>query len=225
MTPIEPLDADDPRVLPLVHEAAAMAHTTPELLEEIHLQAWAAIDPRTAAQQRERREAARERRRETVQRAQAAASSKSAAPGITAAELAAILEAVRETIDARISDRLARDLGPRLRALEQRAADVGISAPPRRKNSGTATIEKTPAPTFLQNDVIDAAILRVAPQIAAVIAARFEVEETALLARGGTLADYDALREDFAAAEAEAYAQLRVVLEHAAAAFSVLNTS
>jgi len=133
--------------------------------------------------------------------------------GVTALELAAILEAVRDTVDTRISDRLARDLGPRLRALEQRDASV--------KNTevSTTTANSTHASNLkAASAAIDAAILRLAPQIAAVIAARFEVEETALLARGGTLADYDALREDFAGAEAEAYAQLRILLEHAAAA-------
>ena len=127
--------------------------------------------------------------------------------GVSAAELAAILEAVRDAVDVRISDRLARDLGPRLRALEQRHTlqRVCSDAAPAEKRHGAS-------------DLIDAAILRLAPQMAAVIAARFEVEETALLARGGTLADYDDLRDAFAAAEAEGYAQLRILLEDAAAA-------
>jgi len=204
---------DDPRIVPLIHEGAALARTDPARLEDDHIAAAAVYDRASADALQRRREAAREiaiRKAWDAERAAARALTTAAAPArLTAPELDAIVGAMASELPAMIARRLDPILA-RIAALESRhtCADhhcSGSAVPSRAENRSGAS------------DVIDTAIVTLAPAIAAIITARCDHEEAALLARGGDLADYDDLRTAFAEAEGAAYAQLHVVLEAAAA--------
>jgi hypothetical protein len=140
---------------------------------------------------------------QAIAREQAAARQAAPAAGVSAADLEAVVAGLAPAVRTLLTRELA-DPVRRIAALEQRA----------RVTKAAPTHGHTPVPVT----AIDAAVARVSPDLERIIDARLEEETTKLLARGGTLEDYDVLRAEVDDARRAMYEQLRVLLEAEAAA-------
>jgi hypothetical protein len=206
---IEPIDAAS-FSLATLHEAARLAHADPAQLTDLHLAHVAVYDQAQATAYAIKRDRAIERAENAAAVARYELRTKAARddqkpvhlrPGVTAAELEALVDGIGGALPTLIRHELG-DVQRRIAALEARENSLA---------------------SVIKNGHVDVALDQVRPQIEAILSEKLDAATVALVACDGTLEQFDEVVAAFDDAKASLFTQLRAALEREAEFRSTLE--